>query len=156
MPVAHPDPSKYSQIREEIKLDSRLSFDAVQQKRSRKPILSSLPWVLVVFLSFLSLFLYRTANSRRSSGWDTDFGKMHWFHNVDYCILWQLLVNCIGPAKLALRMKQVRFTGSPAFTDNGSFYVPNSGPVQYVGAPTPEIDEAWHQLTKGKWRLNQT
>ncbi|RDW72831.1 hypothetical protein BP6252_06738 [Coleophoma cylindrospora] len=125
------DPLKQSQLREEIELDSRLDFATVHRRRRLIPALSSLPWVLVVALSLLSIYLYRTASDRPgfNNGWETDF----------------------GPAKSALRIKQVRFTGSPGFTENGTFYVPNSGPVQYVGLPTPEIDEAWHELTKNRY-----
>ena len=87
-------------------------------------------------------------------------GKRTLVGGIDFIILTTVFTNFwsnfIVPAKAALRMKQVRFTGSPAFTDDGTFYVPNPGPVQYVGLPSPEIDEAWHQLTKGRRRSNYT
>lgn len=53
-------------------------------------------------------------------------------------------------------MKQVRFTGGPAYTENGSFYIPNPGKIKYVGVPTPEIDEAWEHITKGICRSKQS
>jgi hypothetical protein len=56
----------------------------------------------------------------------------------------------VGPAKSALRMKQVTFTGGPSFRANGSIFIPNPDTVKYVGTPTPEIDEAWELLTGGK------
>lgn len=73
MPV---DPSKQSQLREEIELDPRLDFKAVHQTRSRKLALAGLPWVLVVILCFINSYLYWQANigPGPSNGWETDFG----------------------------------------------------------------------------------
>jgi hypothetical protein len=80
MPSARLDRSKYSQVKEEIENDSELSFGSeFDQKRLRSLILSIIPWVLVVLLSCLSLFLYLKTYSAHhgglDGGWDTDFGK---------------------------------------------------------------------------------
>ena len=53
----------------------------------------------------------------------------------------------LGPSKSAIEVEQVIFNGSPSFTEDGRIFIPNPGPVKYVGDPSPEIDEAWEYLT---------
>ena len=47
-------------------------------------------------------------------------------------------------------METVTFTGAPVFMENGTFYVPNPGKTKFVGQPSPEIDEAWEEITAGE------
>lgn len=87
MPNTRLDRSKYSQVKEEIENDSELSFRSeFEQKRLRSLISSIIPWVFVVLLSFLSLFLYLKTHSLHhgglDGGWDTDFGKNFVFHQL--------------------------------------------------------------------------
>lgn len=53
----------------------------------------------------------------------------------------------IGPAKSAIQPVQVRFTGGLYYDERGKPYrqIPEGFP-QYVGEPTPEIDQAWAKL----------
>jgi hypothetical protein len=55
-----------------------------------------------------------------------------------------------GPALSAIKLERVTFTGSPSYLPNGQVYVPNPGPIKYVGDPTPEMDAAWDALTAGR------
>lgn len=71
------DPLKQYRLREEIEHDPSLNFNATHQKLSRQSALATFPWLLVIILSFLSLYLYREEHIRpsQSNGWETDFGK---------------------------------------------------------------------------------
>jgi hypothetical protein len=48
-----------------------------------------------------------------------------------------------------IKTELVRFTGSPAFTENHTMYLPHPDPFDYNGNG-PEVDEAWEDLTKGE------
>jgi hypothetical protein len=54
------------------------------------------------------------------------------------------------PSKEAIELELVTFTGGPAFDEDGEFYVPNPGNVDYVGDPSPEVDDAWAKLINGQ------
>lgn len=54
-----------------------------------------------------------------------------------------------APAKTHIQVEQVRFTGGPAYSEEGEMYIPNPAKVKYVGDPTPEIDQAWEKLIAG-------
>jgi hypothetical protein len=45
-------------------------------------------------------------------------------------------------------LEQVKFTGAPAFADDGSMVIPNPDPIEYNG-DSPEVDQAWNELTVG-------
>lgn len=34
--------------------------------------------------------------------------------------------------------------------ENGTFHVPNPGKTTYTGLPSPEIDNAWEEITAGE------
>ncbi|KAF2094937.1 hypothetical protein NA57DRAFT_80104 [Rhizodiscina lignyota] len=56
-----------------------------------------------------------------------------------------------GPATAAIEIEEVRFTGGPAFRENGSVYLPHPSSVDYGGYPSPEIDEAWKSLIRHRY-----
>ncbi|RDW68641.1 hypothetical protein BP5796_09298 [Coleophoma crateriformis] len=47
-------------------------------------------------------------------------------------------------------MEQVRFTGAPAFDDNGQAFVPHPDPIEYNGNSS-EVDQVWEELTAGRY-----
>lgn len=56
-----------------------------------------------------------------------------------------------GPAKAAIEIESVTFTGGPAWRQNGTsaeVFVPHPGPIDYAGIPSPEVDAAWEELTQ--------
>ncbi|KAF2104954.1 hypothetical protein NA57DRAFT_71153 [Rhizodiscina lignyota] len=57
----------------------------------------------------------------------------------------------ITPAAHAIQVEQIQFKGSPAWLRNGSAWVPDPGPIDYVGHPTPELDEAWEKLLRDRY-----
>lgn len=54
-------------------------------------------------------------------------------------------------ARNLIEVSQIRFNGSFSFHENKTMFVPNPSPIQYVGDPTPEIDDNWEKLTWGKF-----
>ncbi|KAH8807268.1 hypothetical protein F5884DRAFT_880154 [Xylogone sp. PMI_703] len=95
-----------------------------------------IPWiVLTVAFACLSLYLYVTTRpsylGKFETGWKTDF----------------------GPARQHISTEQVVFTGSPAFDLDLNYYVPHPDPIKYVGDPSPDIDNAWEELTWGRYIL---
>lgn len=46
-------------------------------------------------------------------------------------------------------MEEVRFTGSPTYSENGTYYVPRPASFNYTGDPSPELDMAWEKLYWG-------
>ncbi|KAK3387941.1 hypothetical protein B0H63DRAFT_509629 [Podospora didyma] len=58
-------------------------------------------------------------------------------------------------ARPLIQVSQTRFTGGPAFKENGEMYIPNPSPLMYVGDPAlhPEIDYNWGNLTWGRYVL---
>jgi hypothetical protein len=59
----------------------------------------------------------------------------------------------IEPARSAIEVNEVRFSGSLRYTDKGHIYVdyPPNEP-KYFGEPSPEIDKAWQDLIGRTWR----
>jgi len=56
-----------------------------------------------------------------------------------------------GPAKEAIRVEAIKFTGSPSWKEEGEetvAYVPNPGPINYAGEPREELDAAWEKLLR--------
>jgi len=92
-----------------------------------------LPWVLTLFFASIALIehLSQTQVSSLgsySTGWETD----------------------LAAARPYIKTEQVRFTGAPAFDENGQSYTPHPGPTEYNGEGS-EIDQAWEELTKGRY-----
>jgi hypothetical protein len=58
-----------------------------------------------------------------------------------------MLITYLESAREVLELEEVQFTGNSAYDDNGRFYVNNPSKIDYVSDPSPEIDEAWHNLT---------
>ena len=50
-------------------------------------------------------------------------------------------------ARKAIELETVRFTGAPAVDDDGELWIPHPAQIQYVGDPSPMVDEAWNNLT---------
>ncbi|KAH6662863.1 hypothetical protein B0J14DRAFT_662461 [Halenospora varia] len=53
-----------------------------------------------------------------------------------------------GPAKAAIRMKQVVYTSAFRYNESSDGYYRDTDPTepQYVGKPSKEIDDNWHKL----------
>ncbi|KAJ7879833.1 hypothetical protein B0H13DRAFT_2345947 [Mycena leptocephala] len=57
-------------------------------------------------------------------------------------------------AKPHIQLRPVKYSGTPQFDAEGNQFIKYlPGQVRYVGPPSPEIDEAWHQLTKYRFFL---
>ncbi|KAM6476508.1 hypothetical protein HDV62DRAFT_384328 [Trichoderma sp. SZMC 28011] len=54
-------------------------------------------------------------------------------------------------ASSEIELEIVTFTGAPVFMENGTFHVPNPGKTTYTGPPSPEIDNAWEEITAGRY-----
>ncbi|KAJ5758445.1 hypothetical protein N7520_005601 [Penicillium odoratum] len=54
------------------------------------------------------------------------------------------------PAREHIELEHLIFSGSPAFTYAGVEFQHQPAKVQYVGKPSPEIDQAWEDLVAGK------
>ncbi|KAL6792165.1 hypothetical protein GGI42DRAFT_346536 [Trichoderma sp. SZMC 28013] len=54
-------------------------------------------------------------------------------------------------ASSEIELEIVTFTGAPVFMENGTFHVPNPGKTRYTGPPSPEIDNAWEEITAGRY-----
>jgi hypothetical protein len=51
-----------------------------------------------------------------------------------------------------MEVRKVKFWGGPKFHDNGSVYRDfDPSEPRYTGDPTKEMDEAWENLTKGRF-----
>jgi hypothetical protein len=48
-----------------------------------------------------------------------------------------------------VELEEVVFTGGPAYDENGTMYVPNPSKIDYIGDPSPKIDDAWNELIEG-------
>ncbi|KAF2207417.1 hypothetical protein CERZMDRAFT_16581, partial [Cercospora zeae-maydis SCOH1-5] len=58
------------------------------------------------------------------------------------------------PARHAVELEQVRFTGSPKFDDNGDpFLVYPPDQILYTGPPSGQIDLEWEELIKKRYFL---
>ncbi|KAH8760338.1 hypothetical protein F5883DRAFT_606203 [Diaporthe sp. PMI_573] len=57
------------------------------------------------------------------------------------------------PAKKEIAVENIRFTGSPVFDENGTYWIPNPGSIKYIGEPSPEIDQNWEDATWGRYFL---
>ena len=111
--------------------DSGLLGDVADRKHPRTPELV-LSWGLAAFFACLSLALYvQTPGSHTSSCPAT------------------LRPSDFGPVRPEIESQEVRFTGSPAFREDRSLYVPNPDPITYEGLG-PEVDRAWSELIDGK------
>jgi hypothetical protein len=55
------------------------------------------------------------------------------------------------PAQHTISFDRVKFTGTAAFFDNGTAYrIIDTEQPQYVGIPSPSVDNAWDELIEGK------
>ena len=68
---------------------------------------------------------------------------------------------CTAAARPYIEKHDTVFTGGPVFAPNGTYYVPHPDKIDYVGEPSPGVDQAWEELTWGiigtvsapMWRL---
>lgn len=64
------------------------------------------------------------------------------------------VLNQAAPAREAIKIDSVKFTGSPSWKLNNNndteaiAYVPNPGSINYAGEPSEEIDAAWETLLR--------
>lgn len=82
-----------------------------------------------------------------STGWKTDFGKLSALDQRN-CQL--IVLPKTGPARSAIALEEVRFTGGPMYSENGTYYVPHPAAINYTADPSPELDAAWEELTWGR------
>ncbi|KAH8589388.1 hypothetical protein B0O99DRAFT_337811 [Bisporella sp. PMI_857] len=64
-----------------------------------------------------------------------------------------------GPAKAAIEIQQVTYTSAFRYNETSQRYYREFDPnlPQYVGVPSPKIDDAWEELLKGQYVvLNET
>jgi hypothetical protein len=61
------------------------------------------------------------------------------------------LLAILVPARQAIRVKQVKFTGGLYYAYNGTLFA-SSNPEEptYVGPPSEDIDNAWEALVHGQ------
>ncbi|KAK4444363.1 hypothetical protein QBC34DRAFT_475069 [Podospora aff. communis PSN243] len=50
-------------------------------------------------------------------------------------------------ARAIIEYHDVQFYGNGEFDENGTFTVKHKSPIDYVGPPSPEVDQAWADLT---------
>ncbi|MCJ1355237.1 MAG: hypothetical protein MMC33_005228 [Icmadophila ericetorum] len=114
---------------------SLFSEDLSPNTKTRWRFIQLLPWLISATLATLSLYQFLSSRPHPlgtfDSGWKTDF----------------------APARPWVAVEQVKFTGSPAFTENTTYWVPNPGPKKYVGNPSAEIDANWDAITWGRYIL---
>lgn len=53
-------------------------------------------------------------------------------------------------ARESIEYHQVRFHGNAEYDENGQFFIPNPSPIDYIGPPSPAVDDAWRNLTGGE------
>jgi hypothetical protein len=124
------------------------------------PLPLVLPWVLSLVFMITSITLYVRqgpaaiqALSKFPLAHHTDFSSfLPPFLYLGVCshYLETWLTESSEPAHGEIDLEVVTFTGSPVFHENGTFYVPRPGRKAYIGTPSPEIDQAWDELTWGK------
>ncbi|KAL5083882.1 hypothetical protein Trisim1_000792 [Trichoderma cf. simile WF8] len=54
-------------------------------------------------------------------------------------------------ARESIEYHQVRFHGNAEYDENGQFFIPNPSPIDYIGPPSPAVDDAWRNLTGGEY-----
>jgi hypothetical protein len=152
----------YQPLEEKSSGDSESdSFLQRAQPRARQGRWSYIPWITTLVFAFISIaeFLYfRTVNYPSSTaamgtyeaGWATDFGmrnssRAHPLHERS-----SGSPLCTEPAKKEIAVENIRFTGSPVFDENGTYWIPNPGSIKYIGEPSPEIDQNWEDATWGE------
>lgn len=52
----------------------------------------------------------------------------------------------LAPARSALDVVKVQFTGKLTYNNKGELYIDGAGDPEYFGQPSPAIDEAWMDL----------
>ena len=114
-------------------------------------LLAVLPWLLTVIFFLTTAFQYSGKASLGSGG--KDLGSFDQGYASDFCgygfLHGLLLLNqFLDPVKPEIKTELVRFTGSPAFTENRTMFLPHPDPVDYNG-DGPDVDEAWEELTRG-------
>jgi hypothetical protein len=110
----------------------------------------AIPWIISFLFALLSFLLWMQHSKAAHSG---AFGRGY---ATDFGMLLFLAMRCFAdssvevPSKEAIELELVTFTGGPAFGEDGEFYVPNLGNVDYIGDPSPEVDDAWAKLINGQ------
>lgn len=124
---------------------ARTVHTAWRKERRRNTRIITCLAILNVASVLLSIYLWTNTPSKEidsfATGYSTDFGTYK-EHFLD-------ATNWIGPAKQFIEVEQVHFTGGPAFHADGKLYIPNPPKVNYVGQPSPEVDQAWEELIWG-------
>ncbi|KAF2102100.1 hypothetical protein NA57DRAFT_73537 [Rhizodiscina lignyota] len=122
--------------------------DNSHRRQGLRPLFWIFPWVTTSLLLLLSLYLSVKEIVRLRTELNT---TLRLYHKLDtdidkfgsFSTGWK---TDFGAAKTAIEVERVRFKGSPAFRSDGSVYVPHPGPIDYVGEPSPELDEQWDKL----------
>ncbi|KAK0755810.1 hypothetical protein N5P37_011684, partial [Trichoderma harzianum] len=50
-------------------------------------------------------------------------------------------------ARESIEYHHVRFHGNAEYDENGQSFIPNPSPIDYIGPPSPAVDDAWRNLT---------
>ncbi|RAO70689.1 uncharacterized protein BHQ10_006701 [Talaromyces amestolkiae] len=131
----------YSSLEYESEKDSESSSGLLSPKATETSKIRVwpfvLPWVVstVTFAWAAGYFFLKSLPPTQSleysysAGWKTDF----------------------GPARSAINLEEVRFTGGPMYSENGTYYVPHPASINYTADPSPELDRAWEELTWGRY-----
>lgn len=61
-----------------------------------------------------------------------------------------LIHTSTASGKHIISIEQVGFTGNVQIRDDGTTYL-DPGEIQYVGKPSPKIDENWENLIDREW-----
>lgn len=61
-----------------------------------------------------------------------------------------LIHTSTASGKHIISIEQVGFTGNVQIRDDGTTYL-DPGEIQYVGKPSPKIDENWKNLIDREW-----
>ncbi|CZR55583.1 uncharacterized protein PAC_05471 [Phialocephala subalpina] len=113
-------------------------FHAPIQRRTSRltKFWTALPWILTIVFSSLSLHTYISLREKTNEIGLGSFARGY--------------VTDFAPARVAIRVEQKTFTGSPQFDSNATAFVPHPDPTEYVVDPSPELDELWDDLTDRK------
>ncbi|EED18587.1 conserved hypothetical protein [Talaromyces stipitatus ATCC 10500] len=101
----------------------------------RSPAWAVTTLILTLIMVAENVYLLRTLesskrNSTYETGFDTELEEM----------------------KPSIKLHQKRYTGAIRDLPNGTLYMAfNSSEPRYVGPPSPEIDDAWQNLLKGRY-----
>lgn len=62
---------------------------------------------------------------------------------------------CVEPARSSIELSKIKFKGGFRYNETSQTYYREHDPAepQYIGPPSPEIDQAWEELLGGMWNV---